>query len=189
MKTIKHYEGIYEIKNFIDEQEIQLLLSKINVKSNEGWINSSPGNYVFFSYDKEFLECIDGINKKILSCFNNFDDSTGIQNIRRLKDGEFMRPHLDSGMPVKTHKPEEDDFLIDDQGVYIIFGIVLYLNNDFNGGETFYTDLGLKIYPTPGSLIVHRSDILHEVLNVTDGERYSISSFIKGNIKTSFIFK
>jgi predicted 2-oxoglutarate/Fe(II)-dependent dioxygenase YbiX len=71
----------------------------------------------------------------------------------------------------------------------IVFGVVVYLNNDFNGGEIFYKDLNLKVKPTPGSLLVHTSDILHEVLPVTNGERYSISTFIKGDKETSFIFK
>ena len=189
MNTIEHHEGIYEIKNFIDKDTIDFLLSKINVKDNEGWHTESLGNNVFFSYDEDFVSCVNKINNSIVECFKNIYDSTGIQNIRRLKSGEFMNAHFDSGMPPKNTNPREDDFTEYGAGNYIVFGIVLYLNDEFKGGETFYRDIDLKIKPTVGSLIIHKSNILHEVLEIKDGERYSISSFIKGNEDTSFIFK
>jgi hypothetical protein len=176
MSTIKHHDNIYEITNFIDKKTIDFLLSKINMKDDDGWtVAYGVGNVVFFSYEEDFIECVEDINSKLLKYFRNVHDSTGIQNIRRLKNKEYMVAHKDFG----------------DSGTNtsIVFGVVVYLNNDFNGGEIFYKDLNLKVKPTPGSLLVHTSDILHEVLPVTNGERYSISTFIKGDKETSFIFK
>ena len=113
------------------------------------------------------------IENKILSLFSNVDRCNSMRKIRRLKAGEYIHSHVD---------------LIPSENVAKIkFGIILYLNDDFDGGEIYYKDIDLTIKPKKNSILIHESTIPHEVLRVVNGKRYSMTTFIWGNNETSFI--
>jgi hypothetical protein len=59
------------------------------------------------------------------------------------------------------------------------FGAIVYLNDDFAGGETFYPDHDFKITPETGMLAVHLGDCNHRhgVTKVQNFTRYTIASF------------
>lgn len=59
------------------------------------------------------------------------------------------------------------------------YGMVLYLNDDFEGGELFYPNYNMQIKPKPRSLAVHTAgmECLHGVREVTDGTRHTLISF------------
>lgn len=58
------------------------------------------------------------------------------------------------------------------------FALVFYVSDpsEFKGGELIY-DAGPKITPTRGTLVIAPSDMPHEVLEVTDGYRCSLTTF------------
>lgn len=84
--------------------------------------------------------------------------------IIKFEKGHFMKEHHDGG----TEN-------------IIKYGTVLYLNDDFVGGETYYTGAGKEIKPIARSLILHPGNYLyrHGVREVTSGIRYILTSFIK----------
>jgi len=63
----------------------------------------------------------------------------------------------------------------------IKYGVVLYINDNFLGGQIFYKNLGLTHQPKSGQLVIHPSSLeyTHTVLPVTDGERYTLTTFIR----------
>jgi Rps23 Pro-64 3,4-dihydroxylase Tpa1-like proline 4-hydroxylase len=89
-----------------------------------------------------------------------------------LTNSEFMWPHTDDGNPDDPRK--------------IVFGIAIYLNDDFRGGELIYPDLGLSVTPKAGSMVIHKAHLKHQVFPVL-GERYSITTFVFGDESTKFI--
>ena len=60
-----------------------------------------------------------------------------------------------------------------------IFGAVLYLNDDFEGGETYYPEHDIKISPETGKLALHWADLNHShgVTKVKGNTRYTVISF------------
>jgi hypothetical protein len=59
------------------------------------------------------------------------------------------------------------------------YATVVYLNDDYEGGELYFRDLDLKIKPPIKSLLIFSSDLLHGVEKVLDGpHRYVATSFI-----------
>jgi hypothetical protein len=58
-------------------------------------------------------------------------------------------------------------------------GIVLYLNNTFDGGEIFYKHHNLKFKPKPKTCGIHRAGIedTHGVFEVQNGIRHTIITF------------
>lgn len=59
------------------------------------------------------------------------------------------------------------------------FGSIIYLNNDYSGGHTYYPNFDFEITPTPGALAIHPGDVehLHGVTKIENAMRYTIASF------------
>ena len=102
--------------------------------------------------------------------YSYLDDSTtqgaevlaaAIENnvgIVRWPTGTFMKPHFDSN---NVHTPNK-------------VAAMLYLNNDFEGGNLIFEDRVVK--PEPGKLIIfENTKNLHYVDKVEDSERYALS--------------
>ena len=60
---------------------------------------------------------------------------------------------------------------------------IIYLNDDYEGGEIEYVDFGVKIKPKKGSLVIFPSNYAyrHIAHPVTSGTKYAIVTFISGN--------
>lgn len=168
MKTIEHTHGIYEIENFLTEEQQKALLSFC---TEDSWFNENPYN-IAKQIPIEYHDEADKIREKCLSLFKN-GSSKQIRTIRKIIKGGFMPDHIDSG-DIENSEP-------------IVFGLTMYLNNDFTGGELYYTQFGLKITPRPRNLVIHHARHRHLVLPVESGNRYAISTFILGDKDTAFI--
>lgn len=59
------------------------------------------------------------------------------------------------------------------------FALVFYVSDpsEFSGGDLVY-DVGPRVTPTRGTLVIAPSDMPHEVLEVTDGWRCSLTAFL-----------
>ena len=167
MTVINYGNEIYEVEDFLTEDEVKCILSS----ANGPFFESHPGN-IIKDLSPESLSVVPDIYKKLMSYFENAHSHTPITNIRRLQNNEFMSSHADGGEPGSKQK--------------IIFGLAMYLNDEFSGGELNYPDLDIKIKPKKYSLVVHNAQIQHAVLPVTHGTRYSITAFIFGDNTTKF---
>ena len=58
--------------------------------------------------------------------------------------------------------------------------MVLYINDDYDGGELFFPDIDLEIKPKSGQLIAWPSGPLfeHGVKKISNGDRYVVTSFL-----------
>lgn len=58
---------------------------------------------------------------------------------------------------------------------------ILYLNNDYNGGEIEFVNFGIKIKPEPGMLLLFPSNYAYKHIAhpVIDGTKYAIVTWIK----------
>ena len=83
--------------------------------------------------------------------------------------------------PGMDQSPHSDDMIV--HGItgyeHRVFGSIIYLNIDYNGGYTYYPEQDFKIIPETGKAIIHRGDAehLHGVTKINDGIRYTIASF------------
>ena len=168
MNIVQHSDNIYEIENFLTIEEQNLFLSSC---TDDGWEESHPGNIV-----KEMTDEQKDLTEKILvrlsAFFDNMDSFTTVNRLRRLIVDEFMHPHKDGGDPLNPK--------------VIVFGIAIYLNNDFLGGELSYPDLNLNIIPKPRSAVIHDAKLKHEVKKIKSGKRYSVTAFVFGDRTTRF---
>jgi predicted 2-oxoglutarate/Fe(II)-dependent dioxygenase YbiX len=93
---------------------------------------------------------------------------TNSKSIKRYRVGDLdsggqyaMNPHSDS-----TKDPWE-------------LGAIIYLNDDYEGGDLYYEKLGIALRPKPGTLVIHKSteECMHRVNKVISGTRYMITFF------------
>lgn len=59
------------------------------------------------------------------------------------------------------------------------WGSVIYLNEDYEGGNTIYPELDIQIKPESGKIIIHPGDVdfMHGVSEVIGNDRFTIASF------------
>jgi predicted 2-oxoglutarate/Fe(II)-dependent dioxygenase YbiX len=80
--------------------------------------------------------------------------------------GGFFRPHRDNLTPSTTHR---------------VLALTLNLNDGYDGGQLRFPEYGNQLYrPDPGAALVFSCAHLHEVLDVTAGQRYVLLSFLYG---------
>lgn len=171
MRVNKLHDEVYELEGFVSDEELESVLALISNTTEEEWYGDSVTPQYDFWKGKVIsviTKEITSINQRIASLFSSEIVPTGI-NISRYKDGDKIGPHRDN----------YDDFS-GAQG--ISYGIIIYWNDNYRGGELYYKELNLIYKPKPGSLLLHSGEIEHESLPVIgDGERYFSTAFIRSN--------
>ena len=68
------------------------------------------------------------------------------------------------------------------QGYYLGWGLVIYYNDNYLGGEINYPELDITIKPKAGSALLHGGEVMHGSLPVlSDDIRYFSTIFMRGN--------
>jgi hypothetical protein len=156
-------------------------LSKTSLISDWHTWSSSNGSYVFgerkttnyeaFEAAPKDIKLIFSLVKNILSNYGqDYANALGINignqmpiSISKYFTGASMGPHTDSSPnPTTEH-----------------VSAVLYLNDDYSGGEIAFPDQGVVIKPTAGSLVIFPSvpPFFHESKEITSGTKYMSPAF------------
>jgi prolyl 4-hydroxylase len=116
------------------------------------------------------LAVLDTIRQKIRSDFKLtkklYPDYLGLV---RWRIGDSQDPHADAENP--------DGSL--HQYHWRKIGCVLYLNDDYQGGEIYFPNQRLELKPQPNTLMFFPGTLeyLHGVRSITSGVRYTLTSF------------
>jgi predicted 2-oxoglutarate/Fe(II)-dependent dioxygenase YbiX len=89
--------------------------------------------------------------------------------IVRWPEGFEQQPHADSENPGGAPHPY----------AWRAFASIIYLNDDFEGGQIYFPELELAPKIKPGMLVFFPGtlEFLHGVKMITRGERYTVASF------------
>lgn len=169
---------IYEIEDFITVEEQEEVLSYCQSLNEQEWWQSEDEEYKkSFFYGKQKIGELPEIFNKITNRTNIlFSDFLYIGRValQRHPGGNFMQPHIDY-----WNKKAED---------YVRFGLVIYYNDEYEGGEIRYPEINLTHKPKARSLVMHGGNILHGTKEVTsDGYRYFSTSFVRGSVNKPVI--
>jgi hypothetical protein len=91
-----------------------------------------------------------------------------------IKDPHFVR--WEDGFGMDPHTDEAGGLYPERQ-----FAVVLYLNEDYDGGEIYWPDLGVEMKPQAGDLVWFRGDdkgLRHGVRPVTSGKRDTLICWV-----------
>lgn len=129
---------------------------------------------IYLEHNKELGEFLFNLREKI---------KTEIMEMYQLKDEIF--PDLTQvvrwfpGMEQPPHSDDMEDTEHHDHNKHRKFGAIIYLNDNYSGGHTYYPQYDIEIAPEVGKLAVHPGDTdhMHGVSQVNDNIRYTIASF------------
>jgi hypothetical protein len=169
------------VNNLLSDEECKIILDF--AKSTEGWTSGGSDFWsdrvmndidIYKNYDKEVGAIIHGarekIKNKIVEIYSlDYNIYPDIMQLVRWFPGLEQPPHWDDMSKTEVHKSFQ----------HRIFGAIVYLNDDYYGGQTFYPNYNIYIKPRPGMLAVHPGDInhIHGVTKVEKSNRYTLASF------------
>jgi hypothetical protein len=179
MPKINIYHGrIYEVEGFISPEEVEPLLISATSSPESVWFDDEfPEHWngktflIYRNATDEIKNALNLLDAKLLTYIDNPGPAVQISGIHRFRKGDTMNAHVDNA---------GDDFKN-------VLGAIIYLNEEFEGGEIYYPELDFKIKPKANSMIMHDASLLHQVLEVTEGIRYTLTTFIEGNETTKFL--
>lgn len=185
-------KNVFVIKNFLTNEEVSGLMSIAESASQEEWSKHYMAGLKELSYRKfgrtdlenmiaegivevtqnwsdknlaapqEYSNEIDKRLREVFS-FDNEISFNGIGTIQRMPEGSNLMEHVD-----------------DHSDPSIVWAAVVYLNDDFNGGELYFKNLDIQIKPRPGSLVIFpgTNEYEHGVRVVRPGKtRYVMPGF------------
>ena len=90
-----------------------------------------------------------------------------------LFDIEFNEEHL--GFAIRNY-PTNSYYLPHNEETDCGYVVIIYLNDDYLGGEIAFKDLDVIYKPNKGDVIIFNGETTHEVKEITEGYRYTILS-------------
>lgn len=105
----------------------------------------------------------------------------GSCDFRKWHPTEYQEPHSDSeGKHDGTHDYYVNPFEVDNySSLFIEVGCVMYLNDEYEGGEIYFPAYDIEIKPKAGDLIFFPGSNLymHGVREIKSGIRYTFTTF------------
>lgn len=161
-------DNLIIIYDFIDDNEIKQLYDIINLKNNS-WLYSSENLSKYLTIEKYNISNM--LTKKFQNILKDQSlTASGFYTIHKFDIGDMMPEHVD----------------YNDYKGNLVYGGVLYLNDDYLGGSIYYSDYDIEIKPTAKSLVVHLGDTPHMVKTIENGTRYSMPIFVWKDMSVLF---
>jgi hypothetical protein len=192
----KIIDNVTLVKSFLSKEEVEEIFNIISKLSQEDWEKEYLNQLPAFCMEKFGRSDVDNLvaegkfeitqnwkdknynisNHKIcrtiqerLSILVDSADKTihlsGFATIQRMQEGVELKAHTDQHTdPAIRH------------------AAILYLNDDYEAGELFFSNKGLELKPKPGDLVIFpgTDEFNHGVRHVKPGPiRYVIVGFIK----------
>ena len=172
-------------EDFLTKEEAAYLISVAESVDPSTWRTegeNSPEseNFVFWDDKNLFLHKLPNFDKDLILRLEErahqvYEKAYGLEGrgvryvsiniIHRFKPGHLMETHQDRG----PHYTNND----------IMHGFVIYINDDYLGGEIYYPLKDIAIKPKARSLVIHpgTEEYTHGVAVVEAGLRYTLTSF------------
>lgn len=196
------YTGIFVVRDFLKPEEIAALEKQFSNMTEEDWSKSYTNSIFAFIKEQYGVDTIEeaqalghdikideawvdknaliedqtisgSINDRLYKLFEPFEDLElrGVGSIQRQYEGVSLSYHVDS-----LSNP------------LVVFANVLYINDDFTGGELHFPKIDVTYRPEKGAMIVFPSsdDYLHGVLPVGPGPiRYALPAFVNKKVSAN----
>jgi hypothetical protein len=189
------YTGIFVVEDFLTPKELAGIELQIQNMSEEDWSKSYTESLFAFIEEQYGVKTIEeaqalgheiqidknwvdknatlavpeismSINSRLADIFARFSDLDlkGVGSIQRQYEGVELSYHVDS-----LSNPA------------VLFACVIYVNDDFTGGELHFPNIDITYRPKKGAIIIFPSDdeYLHGVKAVGAGPtRYALPAFV-----------
>jgi hypothetical protein len=186
LKSKEIIPNVFIIENYISKATCDLLISSLSKdmhltprKNIFGGISGTDINHIQYGLDDQYNVAIDIYKTTLISIGNTVSNKLNINHKIKSYFFSCMKPGAKIGIHVDNNylaagDTEENQFLYDKN-----ISALLYLNNNYEGGDIRFTEYNKSIKPSPGTLIFFEGDSSkpHEVEEVISGDRYNIVLF------------
>ena len=145
-----------------------------NSSVDTGWRTSSTYFDFFESFRPEVMSILDSVRQEFGHHYSL--EQTEQLQVAKYEPGQYYKPHRDY-----FNVPNVTPILVDR-----VATVILYLNDDFEGGHTNFTDLSISVKPKKGNLLYFQYlqdkgaiNTLHEGAEVTSGVKYIATLWIR----------
>jgi hypothetical protein len=176
MKVNKISKDLYEIEDFVTvEQQSKILDFLKNLDEQDWYFDSETEGENYKNsmwYGKQYIA---------------HEEIASVREVREAMEGLFFQALKINPLSLQRYKKEDfinehRDYWIYDLPYHIRYGICIYYNDDYEGGELEYAELGIVHKPKARSLVMHGGNILHRSLPVKSNSlRYFSTSFVHGS--------
>jgi predicted 2-oxoglutarate/Fe(II)-dependent dioxygenase YbiX len=190
MPSIEKFGKIHYYKNVIKDTKslIDLIESSdisltdtTSIPKWQEWTASGDAPYVF-GYQKRFSGSVDSDENPDIRAINNIlkeaiiESSNLYANDHQLELGDLMPISISKYSTTKFMGPHVDDYGNNDNPNV---SVVLYINDDYEGGEIFFKEQDVLIKPEAGSIVIFPSvePYYHQSLPVASGIKYMSPGF------------
>lgn len=160
----EHNDSFTEVRSWVDwsDNKQTFCYQKFFPKTE----NINPSDYYYKEQNGVSKALYDALDRatdhytKVLYPFAEKNIKNREYSVHLLKytEGGFLPAHQDHGVSSR------------------VLSAVLYLNDDYEGGEIEFVNSGVRMKPEAGSIIIFPSNFLyiHQVHPIVSGERYSL---------------
>ena len=166
----KILDEVYVVHNFLSEEELAEVFEELNLVD---WNIDTMYHYRDAKSLRKFEDRLTKILDDDTLSFPPFD------NVIRRYPTQGMDPHVDR----QNYQNLLFEIIVDEnfegekvENGLMWYAFILYLNDDFTGGEICYPEFGVEYKPKVGDLVIHETSIVHAVNKVKEGYRYTHSS-------------
>lgn len=182
MNVINHHKDILTIDNFWNEEQCDkqiersedigyraaLVQTRFGLRKMDGIRN----NYRVLDSNQDLAEEIWGIAKDHIPLNIGNNVACGLNELLRFykyEPGQEFKKHKDGRY---SRNESESSF----------YTFMIYLNDDFKGGETIFEN-GISITPSKGTCLVFLHDLEHEGAKVVSGTKYVLRTDIMYKVR------
>jgi predicted 2-oxoglutarate/Fe(II)-dependent dioxygenase YbiX len=171
----------------IDDKEVCIFQKSIsdfletnNISNVINFIKNSPSGEVKSIFlnseipDKEIQDTLENINKFVENlCIEEYAKivESEFNYTSWIREPELIKWSTNAGLAAHTDGPSKIEKPM------TTIGALVYLNDDYEGGELYFPEYDILIKPKFGDLVIFPCHFLHEVKNVLSGERYTLPLF------------
>ena len=162
---------------FDTEELLNRLLSKQwESYNNDGGGSTLIGRSTTINPDDELYE---EILEAFKACLNEYTPAkeSGISE-SNMDSNKFIVREYSAGSYMTEHGDAYSYVRLDGQEVAPILTAILYLNEDYTGGDIEFVRKGISLKPKAGSLVIFPSSDMHKVNTVIQGNRYMTQTYI-----------
>jgi hypothetical protein len=182
LNIINKHNGIWQWLDTIDNPS--QIISNFKEKHWEYYTNKGGGETIIGR--STFVHAGTDIHSNIMKSFFKYISEYCKQNVLDFTDQNVGQSPLilreyNTGSKMSEHSDIYSYVTKDGKPVTPSLTAILYLNDDYIGGEINFVHDNFCIKPVAGSMFVFPSNKQHEVLEITEGNRYMIQTYVYPN--------
>lgn len=201
---------IYEIDDFLEPEKCKELIKKYDkelersyVLTSEKYSKDRTSNQKWITKNQEY-----NLNIKVLNLINEFTNLINASNANLSNCEDFQFAKYEPNQEYKGHydvcdidkcdleHKSECKLDYENMGSYRCMTVIIYLNDNFNEGETYFNKLNTKIKPKTGKALLFFSCVpdnesykngkckrieesMHAGLKVKNGKKYILTKWVR----------